>query len=158
RQRRAAPGDQGRRLRRRRDPEQDGQDGRRQTGAEEGRGRRHAQEGGRTQAMRSTITLPLLRALALAACTVVPSLAAAQTAPAPPRAPAGGSEGGDSPGAAPGAPGVTVIQVPPPAGPSYPGALPPQGWDPNGHLPSSSRASTDTSRSSDGFDFGSKGG
>jgi hypothetical protein len=70
--------------------------------------------------------------------------------------PAGGAapQGGDDQGAPPQG-GVTVIQLPPAqGGPSYPGNLPPAGFDPNGHLNSSSRAVTDTSHSSDGFDFG----
>ncbi|MBI4705560.1 MAG: hypothetical protein HY744_31080 [Deltaproteobacteria bacterium] len=67
---------------------------------------------------------------------------AAPSAPAPevPAAPAGQS-----------APGVTVVQVPGYAPPAQPPAP-----DVNaGHLPSSARASGDTSRSSDGFDLGS---
>ena len=70
--------------------------------------------------------------------------------------PAGGAapQGGDDQGAPPQG-GVTVIQLPPAqGGPSYPGNLPPAGFDPNGHLNSSSRAVTDTSHSTDGFDFG----
>jgi hypothetical protein len=45
-----------------------------------------------------------------------------------------------------------------PAAPTYPGALPPAGFDPNSHLPSSSRAVSDTSRSTDGFDLNKGGG
>jgi LysM repeat protein len=97
--------------------------------------------------MRSTTTTSLFRALALVACATTPSLALAQNPPA-------GDPGGD-PGAAPQGPPVTVVQVPAaqPAQPSYPGYLPPPGYDPNGHLPSSSRASTDVSKSTDGFDL-----
>ena len=64
-------------------------------------------------------------------------------------------------GGAPGAqPGINVVQVPGPTTtqvvvPGYPQP----GFDPNGHLPSSARGSTDTSRPSDGFDLnrGSEG-
>lgn len=60
-----------------------------------------------------------------------------------------------------GAPGVTVVQVPgaAPAAPqpSYPGNLPAQGFDPNGHLGSSSRATGDINKS-DGFDLRHGGG
>jgi LysM repeat protein len=87
----------------------------------------------------------IIRTLVLAACTAVPAIAAAQ------QAPAGGDEGGATPPS--GAPQVTIMQVPGPAVPSYPGSLPPAGFDPNGHLPSSSRAVTDTNGKEDGFDF-----
>jgi len=56
------------------------------------------------------------------------------------------SPGGD------GQQGPTVIQIGPGATP-YPGTLPPQGFNPDAHLPSSSRSTTDTSRPSDGFDL-----
>jgi hypothetical protein len=72
----------------------------------------------------------------------VPSLAAAQDT---------GASGGGDPGGG-GSPNVTVVQVP---APSAPAAAP--AWNPDGHLPSSSRSVTDTSRSSDGFDFGGAG-
>ena len=83
----------------------------------------------------------------LALSTALPT-ALAQDAP----------EGGGDPGAPP---GVTVVQVPGPTPapqvivPGYPQP----GYDPNGHLPSSSRGSSDTSRPSDGFDLnrGSEG-
>lgn len=82
----------------------------------------------------------LLGALALLA---TPRLAAAQS---------------DDGGGAQPAPGVTVVQVPgaQPA-PSYPGYLPPPGFDPNGHLGSSSRAVSDINKS-DGFDLRRGGG
>jgi hypothetical protein len=54
---------------------------------------------------------------------------------------------------------VTVVQIPPPAAaPTYPGTLPPPGWNPDSHLPAGSRATTDTSHSTDGFDFKPGGG
>jgi hypothetical protein len=81
----------------------------------------------------------LLRSLVLSLCAAAPAVAFAQEAP-----PAGG--GPEAP-AAP-APGVTVVQVPG----GYPGSLPPAGWSPDGHLPSSARSVSDISRSSDGFD------
>lgn len=86
--------------------------------------------------------------------------AGAQEAPAPAPAPAtGGAEGGET-GAPPGAP--TVIVVPGPTSTTtttqtYPGGLPPQGWDPNGHLPSSSRAVNDINKG-DTFDLGQPAG
>ncbi len=50
---------------------------------------------------------------------------------------------------------VTVIQVP--AAPTQQqtiyGPLPPEGWDPNAHLPNSSRAVTDINGNNDGFDL-----
>src|SRR5262249_6476718 len=86
---------------------------------------------------------------------------ASASADDPPPANQGGPSGppsdGDEAPSAPSGPGVTVIQVPPSA-PGYPGYLPQPGWDPNGHLPSSSRASTDIPRSSDGFDLRPKSG
>jgi LysM repeat protein len=88
-----------------------------------------------------------LRSLLLAACTAAPSVASAQQAPA-----GGGDEGGaGAPGN--GAPNVTIMQVPGPAQPSYPGYLPQPGYDPNGHLESSSRAVSDINGRGDGFDF-----
>jgi LysM repeat protein len=87
-------------------------------------------------------TKTILSTLVVGAVTAASSIAAAQDAPA---------EGGGNP------PGVTVIQVPGPAAPTYPGTLPGAGFDPNGHLPSSSRAVTDTSKG-DGFDLRSGGG
>ncbi len=103
--------------------------------------------------MRSNTLLPL-RVLALTACTAAPSLALAQ--PAPAGNPGGGDEGA-SPAPANGQ-GVTIVQVPGPAAPTYPGNLPPAGWDPDAHLPSSSHSSSDISRSTDGFDMIPKGG
>ncbi|WP_437734630.1 LysM peptidoglycan-binding domain-containing protein [Sorangium sp. So ce1335] len=67
----------------------------------------------------------------------------------------GGEEGGGQ------APGVTVVQLPP-GEPTVetqvvsPYGLPQPGFDPNAHLPSSSRGTTDTSRASDGFDLGQR--
>jgi hypothetical protein len=62
----------------------------------------------------------------------------------------GGSGGEPGAGAAP---NVTVVQVPAPAAaPAAPA------WNPDNHLPSSSRTSSDTSRAADGFDFGGRGG
>lgn len=81
----------------------------------------------------------LLSLLALCACTAISASAAAQQA----------DEGAGPAG------GVTVIQVPAqaaPAAPSYPGILPPAGFDPNGHLPSSSRAVGDINQG-DSFDL-----
>jgi hypothetical protein len=104
--------------------------------------------------MKANAPLPL-RILVLTACTAAPSLAFAQPAPA---APSGGDEGAPPAPAGASGPGVTVIQVPgPAAAPSYPGNLPPQGWDPDAHLPSSSHSVTDISRSTDGFDMIPKG-
>jgi len=93
--------------------------------------------------MRSTNATSLfLGSLAIAAALAVPSIAAAQQQ---------GDEG------APAGPPVTVIQVPA-AAPTYPGALPPAGYDPNGYLPSSSRAVDDINKG-DTFDLRSgKGG
>ena len=88
--------------------------------------------------MRSTSKL--LRTLTLAACTVVPSLAAAQNAPAAPPGNAGGDDNGTP---APTGPSVTVVQVP--AAPTYPGTLPPAGFNPDAHLPQGSRSTTDAS-------------
>lgn len=86
----------------------------------------------------------LLGSLAL---TAIPAVASAQT-----------DDGGGQAGP-PG--GVTVVQVPganQAAAPSYPGSLPPAGFDPNGHLGSSSRATGDINKS-DGFDLrGGSGG
>jgi hypothetical protein len=92
-----------------------------------------------------TIRLPRARhaaLLALVAGTAAPSLAAAQN----------NDDGAGTPGAAP-APNVTVVQVPPAPAQSYPGYLPPPGWSPDEHLPQGSRSTTDTSHSTDGFDF-----
>ena len=83
-----------------------------------------------------------LQALALVAATARPSWAQD-----PPAAPAGGD---DAPGAAQGS-GVTIVQVP--AAPSYPGSLPPAGFDPDAHLGSSSRSVTDINKG-DTFDLG----
>ncbi|WP_437756512.1 LysM peptidoglycan-binding domain-containing protein [Sorangium sp. So ce1389] len=87
--------------------------------------------------------------------TLVPvSLALAA---APPLALAQDQGGEEGAGAGQG-PGVTVVQLPQ-AEPTVetqvvvPG-YPQPGFDPNAHLPSSSRGTTDTSRASDGFDLG----
>jgi hypothetical protein len=90
----------------------------------------------------------ILAALAFGAfggITTASSLAAAQNAgdegPAPPGAPAAG-------------PGVTIVQVPPAApAQSYPGYLPPPGFNPDSHLEQGARSTTDASHSTDGFDF-----
>jgi hypothetical protein len=89
-------------------------------------------------------TTPLTLLLALAAAP--PALA--QDAPAE-------GEEGEPPGATP---GVTVIQVPSQQAPQVvvPG-YPQPGFDPNAHLPSSSRGSSDISRPSDGFDLARQG-
>src|SRR6185312_4651155 len=97
--------------------------------------------------------LRLFQIGALLACAVAPVSASAQGTPAPGPAPGGGGDDG-APGA-PG-PGVTVITVPGPAAPpaqSYPGYLPPADFNPDAHLPPGSRSTTDTSHSSDGFEF-----
>lgn len=86
-----------------------------------------------------SILVPLAGALALCA---LPTQAHAQDTGAP----ADGDTGGTGPN-------VTVVQVPgPAAAPAAPA------WNPDSHLPSSARSTTDTSRSTDGFDFGSTGG
>src|SRR5262249_40541358 len=62
-------------------------------------------------------------------------------------------------GEAPAGPGVTVIQVPSaPAREVVVPGYPQPGFDPNSHLPSSARGTTDASRSTDGFDFGAREG
>ncbi|AGP33468.1 LysM peptidoglycan-binding domain-containing protein [Sorangium cellulosum] len=88
-----------------------------------------------------------------AKATLVPvSLALAAAAPLALAQEQGGEEGAGQ------GPGVTVVQLPP-AQPTVetqvvvPG-YPQPGFDPNAHLPSSSRGTTDTSRASDGFDLG----
>jgi hypothetical protein len=76
-----------------------------------------------------------------------PSIASAQEPP--PAAGAPGEPGGASPN-------VTIVQVPPaaaPAAPSYPGALPPAGFNPDSYLPSSAHSSSDASSSHDTFDL-----
>lgn len=87
----------------------------------------------------------LLGSLALS-IAAIPAVAFAQDA--------GGDQGGAQ------QPGVTVVQVPGPAAaappPSYPGSLPPEGFDPNGHLGSSSRATGDINKG-DTFDFRGQG-
>ncbi|WP_437635896.1 LysM peptidoglycan-binding domain-containing protein [Sorangium sp. So ce854] len=92
-----------------------------------------------------------------AKATMIPvSLALAAAPPAALAQDPGGEEGG-----APGGqvPGVTVVQLPQ-GEPTVetqvvsPYGLPQPGFDPNAHLPSSSRGTTDTSRASDGFDLG----
>ncbi|MEO5725467.1 MAG: LysM peptidoglycan-binding domain-containing protein, partial [Byssovorax sp.] len=92
----------------------------------------------------ATVTISVtLHALALVAATAAPSWA--QDPP-----PAGGEEGAGA--GAP--PGVTVVQVP---APTYPGSLPPAGFDPDAHLGSSSRSTTDITRG-DSFDLNRGGG
>lgn len=88
-----------------------------------------------------------------AKATLVPvSLALAAAAPLALAQEQGGAEGAGQ------GPGVTVVQLPQ-AEPTVetqvvvPG-YPQPGFDPNAHLPSSSRGTTDTSRPSDGFDLG----
>ncbi len=90
----------------------------------------------------ATVTISVtLHALALVAATAAPSWA--QDPPS-----AGGEEGAGAP------PGVTVVQVP---APTYPGSLPPAGFDPDAHLGSSSRSTTDITRG-DSFDLNRGGG
>ncbi|APR80698.1 Hypothetical protein A7982_06045 [Minicystis rosea] len=85
---------------------------------------------------------PSLFLLGTFALVAMPQVAAAQNA----------DEGGAQ------APPVTVVQVPAAQGPSYPGSLPPAGYDPDAHLPSSSRSVTDINKG-DSFDLRSgKGG
>ena len=87
----------------------------------------------------ATVTISItLHALALVTATSAPSWA--QDPPA----------GDDGAGAA-APPGVTVVQVP--AAPTYPGTLPPAGFDPDAHLGSSSRSMTDINKG-DSFDLG----
>jgi LysM repeat protein len=78
----------------------------------------------------------------------VPASALAQGEPPAAEAPA--AEAPASSGA--GGPSVTVVTLP--SQPSTTTTTRSEAPDPNAHLPSSSRVSTDTSRSSDGFDFG----
>jgi LysM domain len=100
--------------------------------------------------MRLNPTLVLVRTLVFAVCTAAPSLAGAQNGPAS-AGNAGDDESGVSP---PSGPGVTIVQVPSaPGPPGYPGNLPPPGFNPDAHLPSSSRSTRDTSSSTDGFDL-----
>ncbi|WP_437279257.1 LysM peptidoglycan-binding domain-containing protein [Sorangium sp. So ce375] len=88
-----------------------------------------------------------------AKATLVPVSLALVAAPPLARAQDQGGEEGAGQG-----PGVTVVQLPK-AEPTVetqvvvPG-YPQPGFDPNAHLPSSSRGTTDTSRASDGFDLG----
>ncbi|MGK3997442.1 LysM peptidoglycan-binding domain-containing protein [Sorangium sp. So ce1024] len=85
--------------------------------------------------------------------TMIPVSLALAAAPPALAQDAGGEEGGGQ------APGVTVVQLPQ-GEPTVetqvvsPYGLPQPGFDPNAHLPSSSRGTTDTSRASDGFDLG----
>jgi hypothetical protein len=89
-----------------------------------------------------TVTISItLQALALVAAT-----AGTSWAQDPPAAPAGGEDAQGGPQA----PSVTIVQAP---APSYPGALPPAGFDPDAHLPSSSRSVTDINKG-DTFDLG----
>jgi LysM domain len=104
-----------------------------------------------------SVRIPLA-AQALALITASGSAAHAQDQGAPPPDTGGeneemqglpGGQGGQ------GGPGVTIVQTPPSA---YPYGLPQAGYNPDAHLPSSSRSITDTSRSADGFDLGSSSG
>ncbi len=79
--------------------------------------------------------------LSLAAVSFYSALSPAQEAP----------PGGEGEGAPP--PSVTVVQVPAPTTQVQVPGYPAPGVDPNAHLPSSSRGTSDTSRSSDGFDL-----
>jgi LysM repeat protein len=101
--------------------------------------------------MKSKTALITLFAQALALVTVPASIARAQDPP-PPSGGGAANEGNEGE-ELPNGPGPTVIQVPSMGGAGYPGSLPPPGFDPNAHLPSSSRSTTDVSRSSDGFDL-----
>ena len=93
---------------------------------------------------------------ALVLWTLGPGVASAQAqgeaAAPPPEAPAAPAPGATGGGATPGT--ITVMPIPyappPPSGTPAP--------DINGHLPSSSRVSTDTSRAADGFDLGTQVG
>ena len=89
---------------------------------------------------RPPFATPFLTAAAIGAASA-PVLA--QPAPAPP------TEG--DPGA--GQPPAVIVTVPDPTPGAPVPSYPPAGSDPNAHLPSSSRGTTDTSRSSDGFDL-----
>jgi LysM repeat protein len=94
-------------------------------------------------------TFPLTltaQALALAAFAAAP-IAAADEPPAGAGAP-GGQQGDDQGQNGQGGPSITVVPVPAP----YPGNLPPPSFDPNGHLPSSSRAVGDINKG-DSFDL-----
>jgi len=105
--------------------------------------------------MRSNNRSSLLRAIhvgVVAACVAAPAPSLAQ-APPPAAPPAGNPDEG---GPAPAGPNVTIVQVPQAPAQSYPGYLPPPGYDPDAHLPPSSHATTDISHSTDGFEF--KGG
>lgn len=97
-----------------------------------------------------TATTRLICLLLLSAGGVTPATAAAQGAPS------GGD--GTSEGAPAGGTGPSIVVVPGPTAPSYPGSLPPANFNPDAHLPSSSRTTTDASRSADGFDFQAKAG
>jgi hypothetical protein len=89
-----------------------------------------------------TVTISItLHALALVAATAAPSFA--QDAPAAPAA------AGDGTGAAP---NVTIVQAP---APSYPGALPAAGFDPDAHLSPGSHSLTDINK---GDSFGPSAG
>jgi hypothetical protein len=92
-----------------------------------------------------------LKLWVLAAGAAAPQVAGAQTPAAPPPASDDQAQAPGQPGA--GAPNVTIVQVPPSGPPSYPGALPPAGWNPDDHLPAGSRSTTDASHSTDGFDY-----
>lgn len=89
----------------------------------------------------------LLAAIGLAAVSSSATVLAQEAAPAAP-----GAVG--DPGAPPPAPSVTIVPVPQPSPPQVivPG-YPAPGTNLEAHLPSSSRATTDVTRSSDGFDL-----
>lgn len=80
------------------------------------------------------------------------ALAAASLAPAA-RAQDPGSGGGEPAPEGAAAPNVTVVQVPAPTTTVVTPGYPQPGFDPNAHLPSSSRGTLDTSRSTDTFDL-----
>lgn len=84
-----------------------------------------------------------------AACTVAACAAAAGLPKdAMAQDPGGGSEGGES-----GQPPITVVVPPTQTTTVFTPGYPAPGTDPNAHLPSSSRGTSDTSRSGDGFDL-----
>src|SRR5271154_4600420 len=100
------------------------------------------------------ILIGLCSTLALALSSEVRDANAQQDAPA--AAPAAGGEAG--PGTGP-----NVIVVPGPTTTtttqqSYPGYLPPAGFDPNGYLPTSSRATGDINGKEDSFDLNQPAG
>lgn len=91
----------------------------------------------------STLGVFSVTALPLAAVLIAPAVASAQEDNT-------SNEGDNAPQPAP-APGPSVVS------PIYPYGLPQPGFDPNAHLPSSSRGTTDTSKATDGFDLNQRG-